>query len=51
VPGALDDVLAELPDLEHGRHAASEELGHGEIDTRPARRLVLGAVAHRQHLE
>ena len=51
VPGALGDVLAELPDLEHGRHAASEELGHGEVDTRPAGRLVLGAVAHRQRLE
>ena len=45
VPGALDDVLAELSDLEHRRHAAPEELGHREVDAGAARRLVLGAVA------
>src|SRR6185436_149054 len=51
VPGALGDVLAELADLEHGRHAAPEELGHGEVHAGPARRLVLGAIAHRERLE
>ena len=48
---ALDDVLAELADLEHGGHAAPEQLGHREVDAGAAGRLVLGAVADRQRLE
>ena len=51
VRGALGDVLAQLPDLQHRCHAAPEQLGHREVDAGPAGRLVLGAVADRQRLE
>ena len=51
VPGALDDVVGELADLEHGRHPAPEQLGHREVDAGPARLRVLRAVADRQRLE
>ena len=51
VPRALQDVVSELADLQHGRDASAEQLGHREIDARAARRLVLGAVADRQGLE
>ena len=48
---ALDHVLAELADLEHGGHSAAEQLGHREVDAGAAGRLVLGAVSDRQRLE
>src|SRR5207253_11025154 len=51
VRGARDDVLAGAADLHHRGHAAAKELGHGEVDARPGRLLVLGRAADRQELE
>jgi hypothetical protein len=49
--GALGHVLALAADVEHGRDAAPEQLGHGEVDARPGALFVLRAVANGQVLE
>src|SRR4030095_9609897 len=45
------DVLAGPADLHHRGHAAAQHLGHGEVDARARRLLVLGGAADGQELE